>query len=102
MSKKNGRVAAEKVQSVDDRVTEDLDVARFYRNGGNYKGAYLRAKDAIDHMPDDAEVNFVYAQATEKMGNKQDAVDHYRAYLKMDPHGDYVKQAEMALQQLIQ
>ncbi len=87
-------------QSPDDRVTEDLKVAKFYSDLGNFQAAYMRSKDATQAMPDDAESHFALAQAAEKLKKKDEAVAEYSMYLKLDPAGDRTAAAERALKVL--
>jgi tetratricopeptide (TPR) repeat protein len=94
------RPMAEKMQSNDERVDEDLQVADFYSKRGNKMGAYLRAKDAVKTEPDEADTHLALAQAADQMGKKDEAVTEYRAYLKLEPDGDGVKTAEQALTRL--
>ena len=84
-------------QSPDDRVTEDLNVARFYSAHGNFEAAYLRSKDATKAMPDDAESHFALAQAAEKLRKKDEAAAEYALYLKLDPSGEKTALAQKAL-----
>ena len=89
-----------KAQSPDERVTEDLNVAKFYSGRGNFEAAYLRGKDATQTMPNDAESHFVLAEAARKLQKKDEAIAEYNAYLKLDPAGDWSKAAEKALSEL--
>jgi|GEM_PF-1126731 len=82
------------------RVSEDLNVAEFYANRGNYMGAYLRYKDAIAFAPDGPEAHYGLASAAEKLGKRDEAIAQYQLYLKLDPDGDYVKKATRALSKL--
>lgn len=77
-----------------------MRVAKFYSGVGNYQGAYLRGKDAIKIMPNDAESHFVLAQAAQKLNRKDEAIAEYDQYLKLDPGGDWSKAAEKALGEL--
>jgi Tfp pilus assembly protein PilF len=86
--------------SPDERVTKDLDVAKFYSSHGNYEAAYLRSKDAITVMPDDAESHFRLAQAAQKLKKNDEAITEYNLYLKLDPGGDWSKDAQEALSDL--
>ncbi|MEO8871033.1 MAG: hypothetical protein ABI357_09390 [Granulicella sp.] len=96
---KKGRRALPKVSALsqDERVTEDLNVAKFYSSRGNYEAAYLRSKDAITVMPDDAESHFRVAQAAQKLKKNDEAITEYNLYLKLDPGGDWSEEAEEAL-----
>jgi Tfp pilus assembly protein PilF len=89
-----------KVQTDDERVDEDLRVAKFYINDDNLPGAYLRAKDAVKVQPDYSEGHFMLAEVAQKMKKKQEAVAEYQAYLKMDPKGERTKAAQSALEEL--
>ncbi len=89
-----------RVQSDDERVDEDLNVAKFYYRDENYQGAYLRAKDAINVQPDYSTPHFVLAQIAEKMKKKDEAIAEYQAYLKLDPEGEKAKEARRALAEL--
>ena len=86
--------------SPDERVTEDLNVAKFYTDRGNFQAAYLRAKDATKTLPDDAESHFALAQAAQKLQKKDEAAAEYVLYLKLDPVGDKRAVAQRALAQL--
>ena len=88
------------VQSDDERVDEDLKVARFYMKDENFQGAYLRAKDAVKTQPDYSATHFALAQVAQKMKKKDEAVAEYHAYLTLDPDGDDARAAQLALEQL--
>lgn len=89
-----------RVQSDDERVDEDISVAKFYMNDENYQGAYLRAQDAVKIQPDYALAHFTLAQVAQKMKKKEEAIAEFNAYLKLDPEGDKRKEAERALDAL--
>lgn len=89
-----------KVQTDDERVDEDLRVAKFYIADDDLPGAYLRAKDAVKIQPDYSEGHFMLAEVAQKMKKKQEAVAEYQAYLKMDPQGQRTKAAQRALEEL--
>jgi tetratricopeptide (TPR) repeat protein len=89
-----------KVQTDDERVDEDIYVAKFYMNDENYQGAYLRAKDAITVQPDYALGHFTLAQVLQKMKKQDEAIAEYQLYLKLDPDGEKAKAAKQALAQL--
>jgi tetratricopeptide (TPR) repeat protein len=86
-----------RVQTDDERVDEDLNVARFYMRDENYQGAYLRAKDAVNLQPDYSATHFALAEIAEKMKKKDEAVAEYQTYLKLDPDGEKAKAAKQAL-----
>lgn len=91
---------AEKLQTPDQRVDEDLRVAKFYLNRENYLGAYMRSQDAVKTEPDYAPTHFSLAQAAQKMKKLDEAKAEYNAYLKLSPDGDDAKAARKALEDL--
>jgi tetratricopeptide (TPR) repeat protein len=90
----------QRVQTDDERVDEDIKVAKFYMNDENYQGAYLRAKDAVSVQPDYSLTHFTLAEVLQKMKKKDEAVAEYQLYLKLDPEGEKVKDAKKALAEL--
>jgi hypothetical protein len=88
------------IQSDDERVDEDLNVAKFYMRDENYQGAYLRAKDAVSIQPEYSATHFALAQIAEKMKKKDEAVAEYQTYLKLDPDGEKAKEAKKAIAEL--
>lgn len=98
--KKSRRAAAEKVQTPEERETEDLKVAKFYEDDGNLNAAYLRAKDAVEAQPDDSEAHFRLAEIAQKMKKKDEAVTEFQAYEKLDPDGVKIKKVKKALEDL--
>ena len=88
------------IQSDDERVDEDLSVAKFYMRDENYQGAYLRAKEAVSIQPDYSATHFALAQIAEKMKKKEEAIAEYQAYLKLDPDGENARDAKKALAEL--
>jgi hypothetical protein len=89
-----------KVQTDDERVDEDITVAKFYMNDENFAGAYLRAKDAVKVQPDYSLAHFTLAQVAQKMKKKDEAIAEFKTYLKLDPNGEKMKEAEKALTEL--
>ncbi|MDE1175126.1 MAG: tetratricopeptide repeat protein [Edaphobacter sp.] len=89
-----------KLQTDEDRVDEDLKVAQFYENKGDLNAAYLRVKDAVKSLPTDSEIHYELARIAQKMNKHDEAVAEYSAYLKLEPDGQYIKQAQKALNEL--
>jgi hypothetical protein len=89
-----------KPQSDADRVDEDLSVAKFYGQSGNYMGAYLRAKDAVKTQPDYPEGHFALGEAAKRLQKNDEAVAEFQAYLKLSPDGEKAKAAQKALAEL--
>jgi hypothetical protein len=89
-----------RVQTDDERVDEDLSVAKFYMHDENYQGAYLRAKDAISIQPEYSAAHFALAEILQKMKKNDEAIAEFQTYLKLDPDGEKAKVAKKALAEL--
>ena len=89
-----------KVQTDDERVDEDLTVAKFYMGDGNLQGAYLRAQDAVKVQPDYSTAHFTLAQIAQKLKKKDEAIAEFKTYLKLDPDGEKKREAQKALDEL--
>jgi hypothetical protein len=96
--KRNKKVI--KPQTDTDRVDEDLSVAKFYGQTGNFMGAYLRAKDAVRTQPDYPEGHFALGEAAKRLKKNDEAVAEFQTYLKLAPDGQQAKAAEKALDEL--
>jgi tetratricopeptide (TPR) repeat protein len=90
----------EKLQSDEERAAEDLKVSKYYEEAGSLNAAYLRAQDAVKSLPSDPETHFALAHIAQKLEKNDEAVAEYNAYLKLDPDGVKIKQAQKALSQL--
>jgi hypothetical protein len=86
-----------KVEDLDHRELEDLDISKYYISTGNFKAAYLRAQDAVKTIPDDPDAHYALALAAERMKLNDEAVKEYRNYLAADPDGINAKKAQKAL-----
>jgi len=82
------------------RSVKDEEVGDYYFKEKNYKAALARYQDALDYKPNDAIANFRLAQCYEKLNQPDQAIVHYREYLKILPEGPYSKQAKKALEKL--
>lgn len=81
-------------------MTEDLRVASFYQNDGNFMGAYLRAKDAVSIAADDPEAHLALAEAARKLGKLDEAQQNYKQCLQLDPVPKTRKAAAKALKDM--
>ena len=87
-------------QTTDQREAEDLRVAAFYRDDGNFKGMYERAADAVSLADDDAEAHLALAEAARRLGKLDEAMTHYKKCLTLDPVPKTKKAAEKALKEM--
>jgi hypothetical protein len=94
------RLATPKDQTLDQRKAEDLDVAAFYMNDLNFRGAYLRAADAVSIDADDPEAHFALAEAARKLGKLDEALTNYKKCLTLDPVPKTRHAAEKAVKEM--
>lgn len=87
-------------QTQDQREAEDLKIAAYYQNDGDYKGAYERATDAVSLAADDADAQLALADAARRLGKLDEAETHYRKCLTLDPVPKTKKAAEKALREM--
>lgn len=91
-----------KVEDLDTREAKDLEVSHYYVTTGNFQAAYLRAKDAVATIPDDAAAHLALAQTAQRLKKNDEAIAEYNAYLKLEPQGDKAAGARKALRVLAQ
>lgn len=77
-----------------------IEVGDFYFKKENYRAAISRYQEALQWKPRDAEATYKLAEALEKSGDKAGALENYRAYLKILPHGPYAQKAEEGAERL--
>jgi hypothetical protein len=87
-------------QSPDERVAEDLQVAGFYMDDRNYRGAFSRATDAVTVAPDDPNTQFALAEAARKLNKLDEALAAYKKCLTLDPIPKIKKSAEKAIKEM--
>ena len=91
---------AEPVKTPTQRFDEDMQVAGFYQNDGNYMGAYLRAKDAVSISGDSPDARLALAEAARKLGKLDEAEQNYKKCLELDPVPKTKKTAQVALKEM--
>ena len=89
-----------KLQTPEEREAEDLDIAHYYSQTGDVKGAYLRSQDAVKTAPDDPDAHFALAEAALKLNKRDEAIAEYTACLKLDPTDKEAKAAHKELARL--
>ena len=87
-------------QSPSEREQEDVQVAGYYQNDGNFKGAYDRAKEAVSLDKDDPSAHLALAESARKLGKLDEAEQEYKLCLTLDPVPKERKTAERALQSM--
>jgi len=101
MERRAQRRLLPKVEDLDAREAEDLQVSHYYATTGNFLAAYLRAQDAVKTIPDDPLAHFALAESAAKLNKKDEAIAEYKLYLKLDPEGEKAKAARGALAELV-
>jgi predicted component of type VI protein secretion system len=89
-----------KEQTASEREAEDLSVAGFYMADNNFRGAYLRAADAVTVQSDDPDAHLALADAARKLGKLDEALAEYKKTLTLDPVPKAKKAAEKAIKEL--
>ena len=89
-----------KEQTPSEREAEDLNVAGFYMADNNFRGAYLRASDAVTVQNDDPDAHLALADAARKLGKLDEALAEYKKTLTLDPVPKTKKAAEKAIKEL--
>jgi tetratricopeptide (TPR) repeat protein len=82
------------------RAVKDDEVGDYYFKEKNYKAALARYQDALTYKENDAMANLRMGQCYEKLNQPDQAIVHYREYLKILPGGPFSKQARKALEKL--
>jgi tetratricopeptide (TPR) repeat protein len=82
------------------RANKDNEVGDYYFKRKNYKAALARYEDALAFKANDALANFHMAQCYEKLGQPEDAITHFKEYLRILPQGPLSKDAKKELDKL--
>ena len=73
------------LQTDDEREAEDVKVAKFYSDSGNYVGAYARLKDATKLISDDPDAFYLLGGVATHLGKANEAADAYGKFLALEP-----------------
>ncbi len=79
---------------------EDLQVAHFYQQDGNFRGAYLRAQHAVSLVPEDADAHLAVGLAARRIGKLDEALKEFKKTLELDPVPKTRKEAQEALREM--
>jgi len=82
------------------RAAKDDEVGDYYLKQGNFKGALARYQDALIYKDNDAVANFRMAQCYEKLHQPEEAIPHYKEYLRILPEGPFAKHAKKSIERL--
>jgi tetratricopeptide (TPR) repeat protein len=79
----------------DQKGDQALEMAREKEKEGDYRAAIQWYEASLDGTPRTAEAHYSMALIfDDKLDNPVGALDHFRRYLELAPHGQYVKDAE--------
>jgi tetratricopeptide (TPR) repeat protein len=82
------------------RAAKDNEVGDYYYKRKNYKAALARYQDALTFKENDAVANFRMAQCYEKLGQPDEAITHFKEYLRILPQGPLAKDARKSVNKL--
>lgn len=82
------------------KAMKSIEVGDYYFKRKNYSAALDRYREAQVYKPNDAVSNFRIAQCLEKLDNRDEAIKHYEAYLKVLPNGPFSEDARKSLKRL--
>lgn len=72
---------------------KEFNVGNFYFKKGSYKAAAMRYEEAVKWNPGYAEAYLRLGEAREKLGQKREAIEAYKAFLENAP--DHKRAAEI-------
>ena len=84
-------------QNPEGRVDDDLNSADLYMKNGNYRGGYLRYRDALQFDPTNDTALYGLADALCKENETGEAMAHFKSYATTNPQGKYARRAEKML-----
>jgi tetratricopeptide (TPR) repeat protein len=76
---------------------DDVKIGGFYLERRDYKGAYVRFKEATLVDPENVDAVFGLAESARGLNRKDEAVQNYRLYLDVSPDSKKAKEARKAL-----
>ncbi len=82
------------------RAAKNVEVGEYYYSQKNYPAALSRFQEALEWKANDAVATYRLAQTYEKLGQNDDAVKNYTAYLGILPRGEFAEDARKSLARL--
>jgi tetratricopeptide (TPR) repeat protein len=82
------------------RAEHNVEVGDYLMKRKSYRAAESRYREALEYKPNDAIATFRLAVVLEKMGEREEARQHYQEYLKILPRGPLAGDARKALERL--
>jgi len=82
------------------KAAKDVEVGDYYFKRRNYRGAESRYREALYYKDNDAMAMLRLAECLEKLGQVDEAAEHYKGYLKIMPQGPESEEARQGLQRV--
>ena len=79
------------------KADKDVEVGDFYFKRKNYRAALDRYREALYYKYNDAVATYRVGVCEEKIGDDDEAVKAYEAYLKLLPHGPFAEDSKAAV-----
>ena len=77
--------------------SDDVAIGKMYFQSENYRGAYVRYREALSLDPENADAAFGVAEAACKLSQLEEARQNYKLCVDLDPDGPRAKAARKAL-----
>jgi len=84
------------------KAEKDVEVGDYYLSRKNFSAAISRYREALEYKPRDAVATFRLAQALEKTGDSQEALQMYQEYLKILKNGPFATEAKKGVERMQQ
>jgi tetratricopeptide (TPR) repeat protein len=84
------------------KAEKDVEVGDYYLKQKNYVAAISRYREALEYKPRDAVATFRLAQALEKSGESQEALQNYQEYLRILKNGPFAAEAKKGVERMQQ
>lgn len=78
----------------------NVDVGDFNFKEKNYRGAFMRYRDALEEKPGDAAIHVRLGRVLEKLNELPQAIEHYQAAQKLGGPEKWSHEANSALSRL--
>jgi tetratricopeptide (TPR) repeat protein len=82
------------------RAAKNIEVGDYYLKRKNYRAAESRYREALEYKPNDAIASFRLGQVLERTKRGSEAIEYYRAYLKILPEGEFSEECQKAIGRL--
>jgi tetratricopeptide (TPR) repeat protein len=84
------------------KAEKNVEVGDYYFKQKNYVAAISRYREALEYKPKDAIATFRLAQALEKTGESQEALQNYQEYLRILKNGPLAAEAKKGVERMQQ